>query len=302
MRLVRSVATPIVAEPGPRPHDSELDMFGLTHHGKVRSENQDHFLLCTIHPQVVVHGSSLPNVEELPLRGQRLATLLLVADGVGGATAGGEAARIATERITDYVASTLRCYHTAGSADEHQFLDALKAAAQEAHLAVRANAAENQGGNVSATTLTLGIVVWPWLYVLQVGDSRCYVYTHGILRQVTRDQTVAQSLADEGLIEPAQVKASPFNNVLSSAIGAEEARPEVTRHDLSERGAVVLVCSDGLTKHVTDAEIAEKLAKMMSSQQLCEDLLQLALSRGGSDNITIVAGRAVKQQHPAISR
>jgi serine/threonine protein phosphatase PrpC len=266
-------------------------MFGLTHHGKVRSENQDHFLLCTIHPQVVVHGTSLPHIEELPLRGQRLATLMLVADGVGGATAGGEAARITTESITSYVASTLRCYHTAGSADEHEFLDALKTAAQEAHNAVRANATKH-GGNVSATTLTLGIVVWPWLYVLQVGDSRCYVYTKGVLRQLTRDQTVAQSLVDEGLLEPDRVKASPLNNVLSSAIGAEEARPEVTRHDIRDRGGVVLVCSDGLTKHVTDAELSDRLAKMASSQQLCEDLLELALARGGSDNITIVAARA----------
>jgi protein phosphatase len=299
MRLLRSVATPIVAEPGPRPRDSELDMFGLTHHGKVRSENQDHFLLCTIHPQVVVHGSSLPHLDELPLRGQRLATLMLVADGVGGASNGGEAARIATETITNYVSSTLRCYHTAGSADEHQFLDALKSAAQEAHRAVRTNSVEKDG-NVSATTLTLGIVVWPWLYVLQVGDSRCYVYTHGILRQVTRDQTVAQSLVDEGLLEPERIKASPFNNVLSSAIGAEEAKPEVTRHDLSERGAVVLVCSDGLTKHVTDAEIAEKLGKMISSEQVCQDLLALALARGGSDNITIVAGRAPRHVPKAV--
>jgi protein phosphatase len=292
MRLLRSAATPIVAEPGPRPRDSELDMFGLTHHGKIRSENQDHFLLCTIHPQVVVHGTSLPGVESLPLRGQRLATLMLVADGVGGATAGGEAARITTETITNYVSSTLRCYHTAGGADEHVFLDALKTAAHEAHKAVRANAEATSAGKVSATTLTLGIVVWPWLYVLQVGDSRCYVYSHGILRQVTRDQTVAQSLVDEGLLEPERIKASPFNNVLSSAIGAEEARPEVSRHDLSERGAVVLVCSDGLTKHVTDAELSEKLSKMISAEQLCSDLLDLALARGGSDNVTIVAGRA----------
>ena len=88
--------------------------------------------------------------------------------------------------------------------------------------------------------------------------------------------------------------------VLSSAIGAEEARPEVTRHDLSDRGGVMLVCSDGLTKHVTDAELSDRLAKMLSSQQLCEDLLELALARGGSDNITIVAGRAPKQAPKAV--
>jgi serine/threonine protein phosphatase PrpC len=291
MRLARSAATPVAREPGPRPRDSELDMFGLTHPGKVRAENQDHFLICTIHPQVVVHGTSLPNVDQLPLRGQRLATMLLVADGVGGAASGGDAARITAETITRYVSSTMHCYHTAGSADEQQFFDALKSAAFEAHAAVRAEAARH-GGEVSATTLTLGIVVWPWLYVLQVGDSRCYVYSGGALRQVTRDQTVAQSLIDQGLLEADRAKASPFSNVLASAIGAEEAKPEVSRHDMSERGSVVLVCSDGLTRHVKDAEIAERLARMTSTEQVCGDLLALSLERGGHDNITIVAGRA----------
>jgi protein phosphatase len=292
VRVTKSVATPVALEPGPRPRDSELDMFGLTNPGKVRSENQDHFLLCTIHPQVVVHGTSLPKADDLPLRGQRLATIMLVADGVGGASGGGDAARVATEAITRYVSSTLRCYHTAGSADEREFLDALKAAAFEAHKAVRDDSAANRAGDLSATTLTLGIVVWPWLYVLQVGDSRCYVFSRGILRQVTRDQTVAQSLVDQGLMAADRLHGSPFTHILASAIGADEARPEVTRHDLSVRGSVVLVCSDGLTKHVTDAEIAEHLSKMRSTEQVCGDLLQLALDRGGYDNITIVAGRA----------
>jgi protein phosphatase len=267
-------------------------MFGLTHPGKVRSENQDHFLLCTIHPQVVVHGTSLPHITDLPLRGQRLATMMLVADGVGGAANGGEAARVAAETITRYVSSTLRCYHTAGSSDERQFLDAMTAAAFEAHKAVRDDSTVHREGEIAATTLTLGIVVWPWLYVLQVGDSRCYVHSRGVLRQVTRDQTVAQSLVDQGLMDADRLRASPFRNVLASAIGAEEATPEVTRHDLSERNSVVLVCSDGLTKHVKDDEIAAHIASMSSTKQLCNELLELALERGGTDNITIVAGRA----------
>src|SRR5262245_61899392 len=91
----------------PRPRDDELDLFGLTHPGRVRSENQDHFLLCTVHPQVVIHGTSLPQPDELPLRGQRLATIMLVADGVGGSAAGSRASRLATEAVTRYVSSTL---------------------------------------------------------------------------------------------------------------------------------------------------------------------------------------------------
>jgi len=275
-----------------RPEDHELDLYGVTHPGNVRKENQDHFLVCTIHPQVVIHGTSLPAPDALPLRGSRFATALLVADGVGGATAGSEAARLATESVTRYVASTLRCYHAAGTASEEQFLQALTAAAHQAHDAVRAEAASREGARTMATTMTLGMVVYPWLYVVQVGDSRCYLYTHGRLHQVTKDQTIAQQLVDDGAMRREDLARSPLSHVLASAIGAEEALPVVTRVDVSERGCVLMLCSDGLTKHVTDDEIAVRCATMSSAEQLCRDLLQLALDRGGSDNVTIVVGRA----------
>jgi protein phosphatase len=298
MALAEILTAKIPANPGPKPRDDELDLFGLTHPGKVRTENQDHFLLCTVHPQVVIYATSLPEPDRLPLRGERLATIMLVADGVGGGTAGGEASQLATETITRYLTSTLRCYHAAGSAAEEEFLTALRAAALEAHDAVRAEAvtrataAGRPDAKKMATTLTLGFAVWPWWYVVQVGDSRCYHYWDGVLRQLTRDQTVAQDLVDRGALPPERVSTSPFSNVLASAIGGAEAIPEVTRVDISRRGCVLLVCSDGLTKHVSDAEIAAQLGKMESSEQVCRTLLDMALERGGSDNITVLAGRA----------
>ena len=273
-----------------RPRDSELDLFGLTHAGRVRQQNQDHFLLGTVHPQVVVHGASLPEVDALPLRGERLATIMLVADGVGGGTGGEEASRLAVATITRYVASTLRSYHAAGSASDGEFYEALKAAALEAHAAVLAGR-EQQPAAKMATTLTLGVAVFPWLYVTQVGDSRCYRYWDGQLTRMTRDQTIAQSMVDEGLLPAERIEASPFSHVLESAIGASEARPVVTRTEIP-RGCVLLLCSDGLTKHVTEPEIAQRIEAMTSSESLCQGLLALALERGGSDNITIIAARA----------
>jgi serine/threonine protein phosphatase PrpC len=275
-----------------RPRDDELDLYGLTHPGRVRKENQDHFLLCTVHPQVVIHGTSLPSTDGLALRGQRLATIMLVADGVGGSASGSRASRLTTEAVMRYVSSTLRCYHAAGSSGENEFTNALRAAAIEAHDIVRAEAVAELGGRQMATTLSLGIVVWPWLYVLQVGDSRCYFYQDGVLRQVTRDQTVAQGLVDDGILKQDQLNTSPLKHVLASAIGSSEAMPEVTRVDVRQRGCVILVCSDGLTKHVSDDEIASHLRTMESSEQVSQQLLQLALERGGSDNITLVVGRA----------
>jgi serine/threonine protein phosphatase PrpC len=299
------VTAALPVEPGQRPRDDEIDLFGLTHPGKVRPENQDHFLVCTVHPQVVVQGTNLPGPERLPLRGERLATIMLVADGVGGGTGGAEASQLAVASITRYVSSTLRCYHAAGSASEETFFAALRAAALEAHAAVRSEAssraaiAGDERVRGMATTLTLAIVVWPWVYVVQVGDSRCYIFENGTLRQVTRDQTLAQDLVDRGALPPDRAAASPFSHVLASAIGGPEAVPEVHRIDITRRTCVLLLCSDGLTKHVTDAEIAERLRTMSSSEQVCRDLLALALERGGSDNITILVGRARPAAAPA---
>jgi protein phosphatase len=278
-----------------RPTDDELDFFGITHRGNVRPENQDHFLVSTVHPQVVIHGTSLPDPGSLPLRGTRLASVFVLADGVGGAASGSEAARLATEAVTKYVASTLRSYHAAGSETEGELLQALEAAALDAHQAVLAEGAKRAENRKMATTLTVAFVVYPWAYVVQVGDSRAYFYSGGELRLLTRDQTVAQSLVDQGLMPKERLEQSPFKHVLSSAIGADSALPEVTKFDISERGSLILMCSDGLTKHVSDEEIATCIRKMTSSEQCARELLQLALDRGGSDNVTIIAARALPQ-------
>lgn len=282
------------AEFGARPRDDELDLFGITHVGKVRTENQDHFLVATVHPELVLHETSLPRPQSLPIHGTRLATVMLVADGVGGSTGGREASQLAIESIMKYVSSTLRCYHAAGSSEEEEFVDALRAAALEAHAAVRAESAQRPEVHRMATTLTLFIAVWPWAYVMQVGDSRAYHYHSGELKQMTRDQTIAQDLVDQGVLSPDRVAKSPFSNVLASAIGADAALPEVSRVKMDGRG-VFLLCSDGLTKHVKDGEIAAELKTLTSSEASCRKLLDLALERGGSDNITVIIARATNK-------
>lgn len=279
------------AEFGARPRDDELDLFGITHTGKVRLENQDHFLVATVHPELVLHETSLPAPQSLPIHGTRLATVLLVADGVGGSTGGREASQLAIETIMRYVSSSLRCYHAAGSSQEDQFVNALREAALEAHEAVRAESAARADAHRMATTLTLFIAVWPWAYVVQVGDSRAYYFHNGKLKQMTRDQTIAQDLVDQGVLAPERVAKSPFSNVLASAIGAEAALPEVSKVKMDGRG-VFLLCSDGLTKHVKDEEIASELAGLKSSEQSCRRLLDLALERGGTDNVTVIIARA----------
>ena len=121
---------------------------------------------------------------------------------------------------------------------------------------------------------------------------RCYLYRDAQLTQITRDQTFAQDLVDQGVFTRAVAARSQCSNVLSSALGGQTATPVVTRLR-ADWSNVHLLCSDGLTKHVSDERIAERLAAMTSARDVCEQLLQDALEGGGTDNVTIIVGRAM---------
>ncbi|MEQ1691910.1 MAG: protein phosphatase 2C domain-containing protein [Gemmatimonas sp.] len=286
----------ITLSPDRRPRDDEIETYGLTHTGKVRPNNQDHFLLATIHRRVDILQTSLPDAARLEVNDERLAFLAMVADGVGGAVGGEKASATALENAMHYVGSSMRCYDR-GEVSDAEFVEQLQEAAIKSHEAVVARAAAEADGRTMATTLTLYLGVWPWFYLLQVGDSRAYLYREGVLTQVTRDQTMAQDLVDQGVFTRAVAASSRLANVLSSSIGGETTTPVVTRLRSSWRN-VHLFCSDGLTKHVSDEKIAERLAAMTSAKQVCEQLLQDALDDGGTDNITIIVGRAMPKDLP----
>ena len=277
--------------PDPKPRDDELDAAGLTDIGKVRSENQDHFLFATLHKTIKIRHTSLPGAEALEVLSQRLASVAMVADGVGGTEGGEAASRTTVETVTAYVNHTMGCYYQAKHEDDAAFLEELKAAAATCHETVTAQAREIKLDRM-ATTLTLALAVWPKMYLLQVGDSRGYLLRDGELTMLTRDQTMAQALVDSGAIKPADVARSPFRNVLSSAIGRGPA-PEISQHDL-RLGDTLLLCSDGLTKHVPDQQIRHRLRSMTSSQDGCRMLVDDALAGGGSDNITVLIVRTVR--------
>ncbi|MGD2068114.1 MAG: protein phosphatase 2C domain-containing protein [Gemmatimonadota bacterium] len=278
-----------------KPLDEEIDVFGLTHPGKRRPSNQDHFLVCSLRKQMDVHLASLETTERL-LAGQteRLALLAMVADGVGGSHAGGEASRLAVEAVTRYVSESIHVYYTSDPADDREFVQTLRDAALRSHADLR-QARERTGMGSMATTLTLWIGVWPRAYVLQVGDSRYYLLRGEELVQVSKDQTVAQALVDEGALSSTAAHRMPWADVLSSSLGGSESTPVVTSVGQGW-GYVHLLCTDGLTKHVSNERIRERLLGMRSAEQVCRDLLEDALEGGGTDNITLIVGRAVARQ------
>ena len=155
-----------------KPTDREIDVFGLTHPGKVRETNEDHFLICQLRKRIDVHSTSLP-VGELEAAGsERLAFLAMVADGVGGRPGGESASRRTIQAITRYVSESVDAYYTADSTDHEAFTGALHAAVLRVHEELIS--AGEQEGNVEgmATTLTLFFSIWPTYYLLQLGDSR----------------------------------------------------------------------------------------------------------------------------------
>jgi protein phosphatase len=179
----------------------------------VRKTNQDRFLLATINKRVTVVSSNLEE-DRLPVGDERLAYLAMVADGVGGGTGGAEASAMTLETVMQYVNDSLLVFYGA-RADEAGFAELLQAAAMRAHEAVRQRRQQQGVLGTMATTLTLFFSIWPTYYLLQLGDSRYYLWRDGKLRQLTRDQTMAQDLVDEGVMTGAAAAKTPMANVLS---------------------------------------------------------------------------------------
>ena len=279
-----------------KPLDEELDFFGITDQGKVRKDNQDHFLVATLHKTMRVRVTSLPNPELLEMPSQRLASVGMVCDGVGGHAGGEAASRSAVEAIASYVTNALECFFTAESGDPEGevLLTSLRHAATETHELIAAKAKESGDRKGMATTITLVVAVWPALYILQVGDSRCYRFRDGVLEQLTRDQTMAQELLESGVLSPEQASRSPYANVLSSSLGGATWIPEISRSDL-RHGDVFVLCTDGLTRHVSDGQVRDRLAALTTSEQAARALLRDALDAGGTDNVTVLVLRNTRR-------
>ena len=173
---------------------------------------------------------------------------------------------------------------------EEEIVNRIRIAFGEAHETLLE--LEERGVKGSAvTTLTMLIAIWPRAFIVHAGDSRAYRLRDGELTQLTTDQTMAQALIDSGAMSRDVAEASPLKHVLVSALGSSQLDPQVRVLSL-ERQDVLFLCSDGLTKHVSDEEIREHLIRPTAAEPICQSLVDLALERGGEDNVTVVVGKA----------
>jgi protein phosphatase len=142
------------------------------------------------------------------------------------------------------------------------------------------------------TTLTMACVLWPRVYVVHAGDSRCYLHRDGTLGRMTRDHTIAQKALDEGILTEEEAKSSVLSNTLWNCIGGGAAgvSPDVYHATLCP-GDELLLCTDGLTRHLPDAQIATILARSDSPARAVDTLIAAANEAGGADNVTVIVGR-----------
>jgi protein phosphatase len=286
-----SAAPPYASASDPRTSavNVRLDAAGLTDVGRERDRNEDAYLIATLQRSMIIHDASQD--ARGWFSGEPAGTLLIVADGMGGQGGGDVASRVAINAVASYLLNVMPWMSApAEPGAMRQSLPGLREQLSSALVASDRTVKEaglKAGVPQMGTTLTMALVLWPILYVAHVGDSRCYQLRSGTLNRLTKDHNLAEQLhAATGEVLSAR---SELQNVLWNSLGAGDRlpQPEISKITL-EPGDVLLLCSDGLTKHVEDAELASILVSGQSSKVTCAALIDRANAAGGSDNVTAV--------------
>ena len=279
----------------------EVDLAALTHPGRIRDNNEDHFYVARIDRSLQTLDTNLPE-GDVPRHYSETAYGLLVADGVGGAAAGEVASRTAVHALIDLVIETPDWIMRLDQPLADEVLQRMERRFQQVRDVLIQKAKDDPALRGMGTTMTVACTLGTEILTAHVGDSRAYVFRRGgVLERLTRDQTLAQSLVDAGAITPQEISTHPGRNVLTSALATRLAfaQVELRRARIGD-GDQLLLCSDGLTDMVPDDLIARELRSPGGSAAVCQRLVDLALEAGGKDNVTVVLGRyRVPQAPPA---
>ena len=282
------VLGPLDREPKTPP--IQFDLAGASDIGSKRKQNQDHYMIAELRRQLSVISTDVPLESCDELYGCEPGQLLVVADGMGGHSDGELASNLAVQACARYVLDMMHWFLKLSTNDEDDFLDELSQSLTSAQEALYSRSDEGQGR--MGTTVTLAYILWPRMYVIHAGDSRCYVQRDGELSQLTKDHTVAQQLIDDKLMTADQAEKSAFAHVLWNCVGGSNdlVKPEVIRYRL-QPGDQVLLCSDGLHGMIDDDAIASVLRSNAASEDAVKQLIADAIRGGGRDNVTTVLAK-----------
>ncbi|HKE14710.1 MAG TPA: protein phosphatase 2C domain-containing protein [Kofleriaceae bacterium] len=266
----------------------DLDVGAATDRGLVRERNEDHYLVADLERQLVLCDTSVTGADPEHPRARREAMVLAVADGMGGHAGGALASQVVLDALAGYLVQYLPWAGIQTDSADQAVTRELRRAL--AFCQRRLDLVADRKGLLAGhpgTTLTSAIVSWPGMLILHVGDSRLYLHRRGTLSQLTRDHTL---LHDESGRKMGQ--GEPLRHVLLNAIvsGSERAEGEI-RWVLLEPDDALLLCTDGLSEHVTDDVLSEVVGRTAPSSEACAELIDLARQGGGRDNITAVVAR-----------
>jgi serine/threonine protein phosphatase PrpC len=272
---------------------AQIDVSGLSHPGKVRSRNEDHFIVTRIGRYLETVLTTLP-AGEVPERAEESGYVMIIADGMGGHAGGELASRMA---ISGLVKLVLAMPDWIFRLDESVAADATersKQRFQQLHAALLEHGRQDGDVRGLGTTLTAARTMGRDLHVVHVGDSRAYLLRDARLHRLTRDHTYVQLLVDSGQLSQEEAAAFAARHVLVNALGGSNEDVEVDVHQLKLAGGDrLLLCSDGLTDVVDDETVRGVLIDSATSSEACHRLIDLALAGGGRDNVTVVVATHV---------
>ena len=231
--------------------------------------------------------TSLP-AEEIAARTEEVGYVMIVADGMGGHAGGEQASRMAITGLVKLVLDRpdwiFRLDQTV-AADVRQ---RSKERVQDLHTQLLNQGGRDRDLHGMGTTLTIVRNMGRQLHIVHVGDSRAYLLRNGRLHRLTRDHTYLQLLIDSGQLSKEEACDFRGRHILVNALGGfnEEVEVDVDQIELSN-GDRILMCSDGLTDMVDDDTIRQVLVERQKSREACQRLIDLALERGGKDNVTV---------------
>lgn len=264
-----------------------VQAFGQTDRGRVRSENQDQFLVATLATAFHVDQSSVGTKDTILAEDR--GHLFLVADGMGGVIGGAHASALAVDAIEEALLPDLRWLCAPRSLDGAKVLEGLRTALSRADARLFEETKVHPELEGMGTTATLAYVHNHELFLAHAGDSRCYLLRDARLNRLTKDHTLVRELMDKGLIEPAMAKRHAFRHIVTNIVGGDSPGLRVDAHMVELLpGDTLLLCSDGLTEMVPDEGIGTILLNSKSPRAACERLLTRANELGGVDNITAI--------------
>jgi protein phosphatase len=278
--------------PNDRWEPRNVDIAGATHQGHVRENNEDSYLL-------IRFGRSLErlatNLDEHLLEQNYSVTGygMLVADGMGGMAGGEVASRLALSTLIELIIDTTDwTLALKREKDVSAVFDRMTRRFFQIDKIMRDEAARDEALAGMGTTLTVAGILGNDLVLGHVGDSRAYLLRGNAFRQLTTDHTLAQALIDAGVASSDDPASRSMRHVLTAAIGSldERVEPQVQRFRILPNDQLLL-CTDGLTEMVEDELIAQVLREAKSAQGACQTLIDLALTTGGTDNITVALAR-----------